>query len=136
MLNFISSAQAQAVGGSAQNSIMQLLIPFGLMFLVIYFLILRPQNKRAKEMREMLASLKRGDKVVTSGGLIGTINKVIDDNQIALELAPDVEVQIVKGSVTQVLNKKTTATTPPNPDSDETKTQSVKKRVSAIKKKK
>ena len=136
MFNFISTAQAQALGGGAQNGIFQLLIPFGLMFLVVYFLILRPQNKRAKEQREMIASLKRGDKVITSGGLIGTVSKVIDDNQLTLELAQGIEVQIVKGSVTQVLNKKTTATTTPNPDTDETKTQTVKKRVSAIKKKK
>ncbi len=72
----------------------------------MYFLIIRPQSKRAKEHRELMASLKTGDEVVTSGGLLGKINK-ISDNFVVLEIAKDVEITMQKASIAASLPKGT-----------------------------
>ncbi|MFT4100975.1 MAG: preprotein translocase subunit YajC [Burkholderiaceae bacterium] len=81
----ISEAYAQSAGASAQGQLVQFL-PIILMFVVLYFLMIRPQMKRAKETRAMIEALKKGDEVVTSGGIIGKITKVTD-GYITLEVA-------------------------------------------------
>jgi len=74
-------------------------------FAIFYFLLIRPQQKRVKQHREMIGALRRGDKVVTSGGLYGKITKVIDDNEAMMEISQGVEVKIAKHMVSDVLNK-------------------------------
>ncbi len=86
---FISSAYAQAAGGSTEQQIIGFL-PIILMFVVLYFLMIRPQMKRAKEHRTMLEALKKGDEVVTSGGLVGRITKV-GEAYVTLEVARGTE---------------------------------------------
>lgn len=81
------------------------LLPLLLMVLVIYFLMIRPQQKRMKEHRAMIAAIQRGDTVVTSGGLIGKVSKVIDDATLQVELADNVQVQVVRGTIAEVRNK-------------------------------
>jgi len=72
----------------------------------MYFLLIRPQQKKAREHREMVAALRRGDQVVTQGGLIGKVTKVKDDaNEIEVEVAKDVRVRVVQSTISQVLNK-------------------------------
>ena len=89
-------------GGGGGGSILGAMLPFVLMLLVIYFLLLRPQMKRQKEHRNMLSSLQKGDKVVTSSGIFGTITKISDDqNKITVRVAKDVELEFLKSSVTQ-----------------------------------
>lgn len=105
---FISSAFAQtapaaASGGDMQSSFMSLL-PLVLMFVVLYFVMIRPQMKRQKEHRSMVDALAKGDEVATSGGLIGKVTK-LGDHYLGLELAPGVEVQVQRSAVTQVLPK-------------------------------
>jgi preprotein translocase subunit YajC len=102
---FITPAYAQAAGGAGGSDFLIQLLPFLLIFVVIYFLILRPQQKRAKEHREMVSSLRRGDTVITSGGLIGKVSKVIDDGEIQVELAEGVRVRVVRSMVTEVRSK-------------------------------
>ena len=100
---FISTAQAQATGAAQQNSLLSFL-PMVLIFVVFYFLLIRPQSKKAKEHREMVAKLQSGDEVITAGGLAG---KVLEAGEtfITLEIAKDVAVKVQRFQVTQVLPK-------------------------------
>ena len=103
---FISSAYAQAAaGGDTQSTIMGLL-PLVLMFVVLYFVMIRPQMKRQKEHKAMVAALAKGDEVVTAGGFLGKISK-IGEAYVGVELASGVEVQMQRSAVTQVLPKGT-----------------------------
>ena len=81
------------------------LLPFVLIFVIMYFLILRPQQKRVKEHQEMVKNLRRGDTVVTSGGLIGKVTKVVDDEQIEVEIADGVRVRQMRQMVSDVRAK-------------------------------
>ena len=74
-------------------------LPLILIFVVFYFLLIRPQQRKVKQHKEMLSNLKRGDKIVTSGGIIGTINKVADNRELTLEVAENVEIKIAPGMV-------------------------------------
>ncbi len=101
---FVTPAFAQAVGapGSAFTSF----IPLILIFAIMYFLLIRPQQKKAKDHQAMVAALRRGDQVVTSGGLIGKVVRVKDEaNEIEVELAEGVKVRVVRSTVAQVLSK-------------------------------
>lgn len=105
---FISSAFAQtapaaAAGGDMQSSFMSLL-PLVLMFVVLYFVMIRPQMKRQKEHRSMIDALAKGDEIATVGGLVGKVTK-LGDNFLSVELAPGVEVQVQRTAVAQVLPK-------------------------------
>src|SRR5450830_1400912 len=104
---FISSAFAQtapaAAGGDMQSSLMSML-PLVLMFVVLYFVMIRPQMKRQKDHRAMIDALAQGDEVVTSGGLLGKVSKM-GETHLSLEVAAGVEVQIQRSAVVQVLPK-------------------------------
>ena len=100
----ITPAYAQAAGGDA-NSMLISLLPFILIFVIMYFLILRPQQKRVKQHTEMVNNLRRGDTVVTSGGLIGKITKVIDQHEVEVQIADGIKVRQVKSMVTEVRTK-------------------------------
>jgi preprotein translocase subunit YajC len=101
----ISNAYAQAAGGQGGLDIFGLL-PLILMFVLLYFLMIRPQTKRAKEHRTMLSGLQKGDEVVTAGGTLGKVTKV-GDNYVSVEIAPNVEIQVQKPSITTLLPKGT-----------------------------
>ena len=81
------------------------LLPFVLIFVIMYFLILRPQQKRVKQHQEMVKNVRRGDTVVTNGGLIGKVTKVIDDDQIEIEIADDVRIRQMRQMITDVRAK-------------------------------
>lgn len=102
---FISTAFAQAPGGGGGGGFLIQIFPLILLFAVFYFLLIRPQNKRAREHREMVAAIRRGDTVVTGGGLIGRVVRVGDDNEIQVEIAEGVRVKVVKTTVTEVRGK-------------------------------
>lgn len=102
---FATPAFAQAAGGTAGAAGGLLsLVPFVLIFAIMYFLMIRPQQKKVKEHKAMVEALRRGDMVVTSGGLIGKVVKV-GDFEIEVELAPSVKVRVVRSTVSQVLSK-------------------------------
>lgn len=105
---FISDAFAQsgAAGGGDMASTMMGMLPLVLMFVVLYFIMIRPQMKKQKEHRAMVEALAKGDEVVTSGGLLGRVTG-INGNHLTLQIATDVEVQMQRGAVTQVLPKGT-----------------------------
>ena len=100
---FISSAYAQAAGGDTQSTLLSML-PLLLMFVVLYFVMIRPQMKRQKEHKAMVEALAKGDEVITVGGFLGKVSKV-SETYIGLELADGVEVQMQRTAVVQVLPK-------------------------------
>ena len=100
----ITPAYAQTAGGDGSGMLFQLL-PFILIFVIMYFLILRPQQKRVKQHQEMVKALRRGDTVVTSGGLIGKVTKVVDDEQIEVELADGVRARQMRQMIAEVRAK-------------------------------
>lgn len=101
----ISNAFAQG-SPAAQGLDLFGMLPLVLMFVLLYFLMIRPQSKRAKEHRSMLAALQKGDEVVTAGGTLGRIAKV-GDNYVSVEIAQGVEIQVQKSSITTLLPKGT-----------------------------
>ena len=101
----ISSASAQAAGGAPANPIMQLL-PLILIFVVFYFLLIRPQAKRAKEHKSMVAALAVGDEVVTSGGILGRVTEA-GEQFLTVEVAEGVRVKVQRHTVSSVLPKGT-----------------------------
>ncbi len=100
---FISPAYAQVGSGDA-NLLIQIL-PFVLIFVVFYFLLIRPQRQKLKQHKAMVEALRRGDRVVTTGGLIGKVTKVIDDSEIEIEIADQVKVRSVRGMIQEVRAK-------------------------------
>ena len=80
-------------------------IPLILIFVIFYFFLIRPQQKRVKEHKAMVQSLKRGDEIVTSGGIIGTIDRVMEDDRIEVIIGENVKVQVIKTTITSLLKK-------------------------------
>ena len=105
---FISSAYAQtapaALGGEGMQSSLMSLLPLVLMFVVLYFVMIRPQMKRQKEHKTMVEALAKGDEVATAGGVLGRVTK-LGDTYLGVEIAPGVEVQVQRTAVVQVLPK-------------------------------
>lgn len=102
----ITPAFAQAAGAAPGGAdIVMQMAPFGLILIIMYFLILRPQQKRAREHQDMIKNIRRGDTVVTQGGLIGKVSKTVDDSEIELEIAPNVKVRVLRPMVSDVRAK-------------------------------
>lgn len=101
---FITPAYAQAAAGGGGGALLQIL-PFVAIFAIMYFLIIRPQQKRIKQHKEMVTALARGDTVVTAGGLIGKVVKITNDNDLLVELATDVRVKVIRGTISEVRTK-------------------------------
>ena len=116
-------ADAPTVSHGGGFDIMSLL-PLALIFVVFYFLILHPQQKKMKQHQQMLSGLRRGDKVVTSGGIIGTISKLTSDREVQVEIAEEVRVRIMRSTITEVLSKTDPVA---NNDSDTAKPKKIKK---------
>ena len=100
---FISEAYAQDAGSVFGGEGMMQFLPLILIFVVFYFLLIRPQQKKMKAHREMIAAVRRGDRVVTGGGMIGQVVKVINDTEIDVQIAEGVKVRMVKGTITDVI---------------------------------
>ena len=102
---FISQAWAQAGGGAGENPLTNMLIPMVMIGVVFYFLLIRPQQSKMKQHKEMLSGVKRGDRVVTGGGIIGLVTKVIGESEVQVELAEGVRVRIIKQTITDILTR-------------------------------
>src|SRR5690349_2057738 len=87
-----------------QNALIQFL-PLVLIFIVFYFLLIRPQQKKQKDHRVMLDALRRGDRIVTGGGFLGTVSKVVNSEEVEVDLAPNVRVRVLRSTITSVLAK-------------------------------
>jgi len=100
---FITPAYAQSGGGSSDMLIS--ILPFVLIFVIMYFLIIRPQQRRAKDHREMVSAVRRGDTVITAGGFVAKVAKVIDDNELQVEIADGVKVRVIRSTIQEVRAK-------------------------------
>ncbi|MEW6767808.1 MAG: preprotein translocase subunit YajC [Pseudomonadota bacterium] len=101
----ITPAFAQAAAANDTNSMLMSLLPFALIFVIMYFLILKPQQKKLKDHQELVKNIRRGDTVVTSGGLVGKVTKVVDDDQIEMEIADGVKIRQMRSMVSGVRTK-------------------------------
>lgn len=97
-------AYAQAAGGDAAGFITSL-VPLILIFIIFYFLLIRPQQKRAREHKQMVESLKRGDQVVTGGGILGKVTKVKEGDEIEIEIAENTRVRVYRSTIQAVLSR-------------------------------
>ncbi len=101
---FITAACAQtaAPGGAGGADILMSFLPFLLIFVVMYFLIIRPQRGAMKRRDELLKNIRRGDQVVTGGGIVGKVTKVVDDNELEVEIAEGIKIRVVRSGVSEV----------------------------------
>ena len=102
---FISPAFAQGAASGGSTDMLVSLLPFVLIFVIMYFLILRPQRQQLKRREEMLKAIRRGDTVVTNGGIVGKVTKVVDDNEVELQIAEGVKVRAMRSLVAEVRTK-------------------------------
>jgi len=100
---FVTPAYAQSAAGGVAG--FGSLLPLVLIFAIMYFLLIRPQQRKAKEHKQMVENLRKGDQVVTQGGIIGKVTKVKEDNEIEVEIATGVKIRVVQTTVAAVLNK-------------------------------
>jgi preprotein translocase subunit YajC len=101
----ITPAYAQAAAAGDTNSMLGMLLPFAIIFVIMYFLILRPQQKKVKEHADLVKNIRRGDTIVTQGGLVGKVTKVVDDDQVEFEIADGVRVRQMRQMITAVRSK-------------------------------
>lgn len=101
LLMFVTPAYAQSAGGGGGDLLIGIL-PFVLIFVIMYFLIIRPQRQQMKAREAMLAAIRRNDTIVTGGGVVGKVTKVIDDNEVEVEIAKDIRVRVVRSMVAEV----------------------------------
>jgi len=102
---FVTPAYAQDAGEAGGSSFLTSMFPLILIFVIFYFLLIRPQQKRAKEHKLTVSNLRRGDQVVTAGGVMAKVTKVIDDNEIEVEISQGVKVKLVRSTISAVVSK-------------------------------
>jgi preprotein translocase subunit YajC len=121
---WISPAYAQGVGGAEQ--MFSFFLPLVLIFAIFYFLMIRPQQKKMKEHQAKLSAIRRGDRIVTGGGILGRVNKAVDDNEVEVDIADGVRVRILRSTIADVFTKGEPATAAAN-DSDKKKSKAKRK---------
>jgi preprotein translocase subunit YajC len=103
---FISSAYAQAAGGGASDAIMQQLLLFVPLIAIFYFLLIRPQQKRAAEHKDLIAGIRRGDQVILASGILGKVKNAKDgETDIDVEIAPGTVVKVIRATISGVRGK-------------------------------
>jgi preprotein translocase subunit YajC len=107
---FVTPAYAQAAGAAGAGSAFASFLPLVLIFAIMYFLLIRPQQKKMKDLKAMVDGLRRGDQVLTQGGIIGKVTKVNDDGIVDVEIASGVTVKVKRYTIAEVLNKTEPAT--------------------------
>ncbi len=99
---FVTPAFAQSTGGAFGPDMLMSILPFVLIFVIMYFLIIRPQRTQMKKRQEMLTAVRRGDTVVTGGGIVGKVQKVVDDNELEVEIAEGVRIRVLRSTLIDV----------------------------------
>lgn len=102
---FITPAFAQGAPAGGGADVLFQMAPFLLIFVIMYFLILRPQQKRVKEHQAMVKALRKGDTVITSGGVVGKVTKVVDDNEVEIQIADNVRIRQMRSMIQEVRSK-------------------------------
>ena len=98
---FITPAYAQSAGG-AGGGVLELMFPLVMVGVIMWFLVIRPQRQQAKQREEMLVNIRRNDTVVTGGGIIGKVTKVIDDAEIEVQIATDIKIKVLRSLIADV----------------------------------
>ena len=101
----ITPAFAQSAGAPGTSDMLIQIVPFVLIFVIMYFLIIRPQQRRAREHQEMIKNVRRGDVVVMSGGIVGKVTKVSDDAEMEIEAGEGVKIRVMRGMIADVRSK-------------------------------
>ena len=114
---WISPAYAQ--GAEGDSGMLVSFLPLILIFVVFYFLLIRPQQKKAKAHKAMLGEIGRGDRIVTGGGIVGTVTKVNSDTEMTVEISPGTKVRVLRDTVSQVVQSKGSPPPPPKQDYDD-----------------
>ncbi|MEL6921226.1 MAG: preprotein translocase subunit YajC [Pseudomonadota bacterium] len=99
---FITPAYAQAGAAPGGSDLLITLLPFVLIFVIMYFLIIRPQRQQMKKREEMLSAIRRNDTVVTGGGIVGKVTKVVDDNEVEVEIAQNTKIRVMRSMLADV----------------------------------
>lgn len=99
---FVTPAFAQAAGASGSSDILMSILPFVLIFVIMYFLIIRPQRTQMKKRAEMLSNIRRNDTIITGGGIVAKVTKVIDDNELEAEISEGLKVRIMRATIADV----------------------------------
>ncbi len=102
---FLTPAYAQASGAPGMGDFVGMILPLAMIMVVFWFLLIRPQQRKLKDHQELLKKINRGDTVITSGGLIGRVTKVVDDNELQVEVGENVKVRILRSGVSDVRAK-------------------------------
>lgn len=102
---FVTPAYAQAAGATSGTDMLMSILPFVLIFVIMYFLIIRPQRTQMKKRQEQLAAIRRGDTIITGGGVVAKVIKVIDDAELEVEIAEGVRVKVLRAMVADVRTK-------------------------------
>jgi preprotein translocase subunit YajC len=102
---FVTAAYAQTAGGAGAAGAITSFVPLLLIFGIMYFLLIRPQQRKLKEHKAMVDALRRGDQVVTQGGIIGKVSKVAEDGIVEVEIAEGVKVKVLRSTIATVMNK-------------------------------
>lgn len=98
-------AQAPVSGTASGPDMVMQLMPFAIIFVIAYFLVIRPQRKKAKQHDDLIKNTRKGDSVITTGGLIGKVTRVVDDAELELEIAPNVKVRVARAMISNVRSK-------------------------------
>jgi preprotein translocase subunit YajC len=104
-MNFITPAYAQVVGAGGPTDFVMQLVPFAVILVIMYFMIMRPQQKRAKAHQDMISNVRRGDTVVTAGGMIAKVSRTLDDAEVEVEIAQGVKVRMLRTMISDVRSK-------------------------------
>jgi len=105
IMNFITPAYAQAIGSGGPSDFVMQLAPFAIILVIMYFMIMRPQQKRAKAHQDMISNVRRGDTVVTAGGMVAKVSRTLDDAEVEVEIAQGVKVRRMRAMITDVRSK-------------------------------
>lgn len=97
-----ATGTAPALSG---GSLLTTLLPFLLIFVIMYFLLIRPQQKKAKAHQELIRAVRRGDTIITNGGIVGKVSKVVDDAEVEIEVAPNTRIRLIRGAIAEVRAK-------------------------------
>ena len=102
---FVTPAFAQGAGAAGSQDFLISVLPFVLIFVIMYFLIIRPQRQQMKKHTEMIAAVRRGDTIVTGGGIVGKVTNATDENEVTVEISEGVKVKLMRKSIAEVRTK-------------------------------
>lgn len=102
---FAQDAATTTTAAGGTSALLIQILPFLLIFVIMYFLLIRPQQRKARAHQDMIRQVRRGDTVITNGGMVGKVSKIVDDNEVEVEIAPNTRVRLIRGAIAEVRAK-------------------------------